>query len=170
MTEHDDITTTDLARFGSRERALLIELLTAWQDEGLPEDFDNDEVRPMLNTQSASVFLTNADYAVAMMNGDQLESFYSTPYEGREGFWSELVAEYDEMHPQDREYLAEIAAGRPLPVAYGTQSSCETCGMDIEYHGPDAGWIGRGSDRYCDESGAAGPLPHELHAPADAAS
>lgn len=63
-----------------------------------------------------------------------------------------------------------IVDADPAP-SYGTQSACATCGMDIEYHGTDGGWIGRGSDRYCDESGATpklGPdfkFPHELHRP-----
>lgn len=32
------ITTTDLAEFGSRERQLLIDILIAWREQGLPED------------------------------------------------------------------------------------------------------------------------------------
>lgn len=58
--------------------------------------------------------------------------------------------------------------------AYGTQTTCATCRMDIEYHGPEDGWIGRGGDAHCDESGGAPrdgdgmliALPHALHSPA----
>jgi len=80
------ITTTDLSEFGARERALLIKLLLAWQEQGLPEDFDNNEVTPMFNKNSGFVFLTNSDYQVAMLNGDKLESFYHCTNCGNEGF------------------------------------------------------------------------------------
>ena len=80
------ITTTDLTEFGSRERKELVKLLLAWNDQGLPEDFYNDEVTPMMNKMSGNVFLTNSDYQVAMMNGDKLESWYTCSNCGHEGF------------------------------------------------------------------------------------
>lgn len=85
----NDITTTDFAQFGNREREMAEELLRAWRVQGLPEDFENDEVTIMMNTQSGNVFLTNSEYQVAMMNGDKLESFYSCPECGNEGFNNE---------------------------------------------------------------------------------
>ena len=81
-----NITTTNLSDFGSRERQMLIELLIAWRDQGLPHDFYNDEVVPMMNMNSGNVFLTNSDFQVAMMNGDKLESWYHCPNCGHEGF------------------------------------------------------------------------------------
>jgi hypothetical protein len=81
-----DITTTDLADFGSRERHMLVELLTAWDDQGLPDDFDDSEVRPMMNRNSGNVFLTNSEFQVAMMNGEKLETWYNCPNCGCEGF------------------------------------------------------------------------------------
>jgi hypothetical protein len=81
-----DITTTDFSQFGSRERGMARELLEAWETQGLPEDFNEDEVVIMMNKNSGNVFLTNSDYQVAMMNGDTLESFYSCPNCGNEGF------------------------------------------------------------------------------------
>ena len=101
-------TTENLAEFGARERALLIELLKAWQDQGLPSDFYEDEVRPMMNKHSGNVFLTNSEYQVAMMNGDNLESFYITPYSGVEGFIEELLEQFADLHPEDQEYVADI--------------------------------------------------------------
>jgi hypothetical protein len=80
------ITTTDLAEFGSRERYELVKLLEAWDKQGLPEDFEDDEVTPMMNKMSGNVFLTNSDYQVAMMNGDKLESWYTCCNCGHEGF------------------------------------------------------------------------------------
>ena len=80
------MTTTDLADFGLRERALLIDLLQAWGEQGLPEDFSQDEVVPMMNKNSGSVFLTNSEFQCACMNGDKLESWYNCPNCGHEGF------------------------------------------------------------------------------------
>jgi hypothetical protein len=81
-----EVTTTDLADFGTRERWLLVELLTAWDQQRLPEDFWDDEVRPMMNRNSGCVFLTNSEYQVAMMNGSKLEIWYNCSNCGHEGF------------------------------------------------------------------------------------
>lgn len=83
-------TTTDLSKFGYRELTLLKELLSAMIEKGLPSDFESDGVHPMFNTNSGNVFLTNDEYQVAMMNGDDLESFYSCPECGHEGFKDEI--------------------------------------------------------------------------------
>ena len=40
-----EVTTTDFSRFGSREREMAEELLKAWREQGLPDDFDNDSVQ-----------------------------------------------------------------------------------------------------------------------------
>lgn len=82
----NDITTTDLSKFGYRERKLMQELLKAWDKQGLPEEFYDDQVTVMFNTHSGNVFLTNSDYQVAMMNGEKLEMFYTCPNCGNEGF------------------------------------------------------------------------------------
>ena len=71
------MTTTNLSDFGYRELAMLEELLKAMREQGLPDDFYDEEVHPMMNKYSGNVFLTNSDYQVAMMNGDSLESFYT---------------------------------------------------------------------------------------------
>lgn len=81
-----NITTTNLADFGTREFNLLIDILQAWRNQGLPHDFHDHEVVPMLNTNSGHVFLTNEDYQVAMINGNKLEIWYSCPNCGNEGF------------------------------------------------------------------------------------
>lgn len=81
-----EITTTNLADFGYRERAILIDLFNAWHKDGLPEDFCTDEVVPMMNFNSGNVFLTNSEYQVCMMNGDKLETWYNCGNCGHEGF------------------------------------------------------------------------------------
>lgn len=79
-------TTTDLANFGFLELKQLELLLTAFREQGFPADFTPGQVHPEMNQNSGYVFLTNEDYQVAMLNGDKLESFYSCPYCGHEGF------------------------------------------------------------------------------------
>ncbi len=81
-----EVTTTDLADFGSRERWLLVELLTAWDKQHLPEEFFDDEVRPMMNRNSGNVFLTNSEYQVCIMNDDKLEMWHTCFECGHEGF------------------------------------------------------------------------------------
>ena len=88
-----EIVTADLSRFGHRERELAEELLKAWREQGLPDDFYNDGVNISFNTHSGYVFLTNEEYQVAMMNGDKLESFYTDFETGEEGFLDELSSE-----------------------------------------------------------------------------
>ncbi|MEM6359635.1 MAG: hypothetical protein AAF731_06065 [Bacteroidota bacterium] len=88
-----ELTTTDFSKFGYREREMAEALLRAWREQGLPEDFDNERVVIMMNFYSGNVFLTNADYQVAMMNGEKLESFYTDFETGEEGFKDELSKE-----------------------------------------------------------------------------
>lgn len=104
------MTTTNLQDFGSRELLILEETIKAMREQGLPCDFDEDGVVPMLNQSSGNVFLTNSDYQVAMLNGDNLESFYFLSYYGNEGFFDELIEEYDNgnIKPEDFEQLADI--------------------------------------------------------------
>ena len=82
----DDIVTSDMGKFGLREIEMAKELMTAWVEQGLPEDFDQDGAKVAMNMNSGYVFLTNDEYQVAMMNGDVLESFYSCPECDAEGF------------------------------------------------------------------------------------
>jgi hypothetical protein len=102
----NDITTTDFSKFGYREREMAEELLKASREQGFPEDFYDDETTIMFNSHSGNVFFTNSDYQVAMMNGDKLESFYSCPICGHEGFADEM--EHNEDNKECQEYLKEI--------------------------------------------------------------
>ncbi|MBF0571363.1 MAG: hypothetical protein HQL12_05775 [Candidatus Omnitrophica bacterium] len=87
----ETITTTDLSKFGARERQLAEILLRAWRVQGLPEDFTDEEVTIMLNTNSGCVFLTNSEFQAVMFNGDKLEIFYYCPNCGNEGFEKEIM-------------------------------------------------------------------------------
>lgn len=107
-------TTTNLAQFGSRELAEVRDLLDAMLNQGLPSGFSNNGVHPMLNILSGEVFLTNDEFEACMLNGDKLESFYNSPYEGKEGFFSELLDEYSDMHEEDKEWFRELSASLGL--------------------------------------------------------
>jgi hypothetical protein len=102
-------TTTNLSNFGFREIKMARDLLSAWVDQGLPDDFVDEEVAIMMNQNSGNVFLTNAEYQVAMLRAEHIESFYTSPYEGREGFFDELVEVYADMHHEDQEWFKDLA-------------------------------------------------------------
>ena len=89
----NEITTTDFAKFGNRERAMAEDLLKAWREQGLPDNFSDDEVTIMMNTSSGNVFLTNSEYQAAMMNGDSLEMWLYCVECGNEGFGDDDIWE-----------------------------------------------------------------------------
>jgi len=102
----NEITTTDFSKFGYRERRIAEELLREWNKDNLPEDFEYDEVTIMFNTHSGNVFLTNGSFQVAMMNDTGLESFYTCPYCGHEGFKEDM--EHEPENAECAEYMREI--------------------------------------------------------------
>jgi len=110
------MTTTDLSDFGHRELEMLEELLCAMRTQGLPDDFDDCDVVPVMNQYSGNVFLSNSEYQVAMMNGDKLESFYTLSYSGEEGFADELYDLFQDggIDENDLEQLAEILSANGL--------------------------------------------------------
>lgn len=93
----------------ARERKIVLEILQAWDTHGLPGDFYNDGVKIAFNRNSGYVFLVNSKYQCAMLNNGKLESFYSSPYAGIEGFFDELVEQYSHMYYEDQEWLRDIA-------------------------------------------------------------
>lgn len=101
--------TENLADFGYREQDEAKEIFSAWKKNGLPQDFENDGVRLAFNMNSGYVFLTNNEYQVAMSDGDELYSFYTSPYEAREGSFEDLLEEYEDMHEEDKQWFKDIA-------------------------------------------------------------
>ena len=112
-----DYYTDDFADIVScaRERGMLIEIMQAWGNTGLPADFDECNIRPAFNRNSGHVFLVNDEHQVCMLRHGILESFYISPSAGREGFFDDLVDDYVDMDPEDQEWMRELANGRPLP-------------------------------------------------------
>lgn len=104
------MTTTDLSKFGYRELEMAKDLLDSWLKNCLPGGFYESNISIMFNTNSGNVFLTNSSGEVAMINFDtnQLEKFYSSPYEGIEGFYNDLKKEYDNMNTEDQEWFKSI--------------------------------------------------------------
>jgi len=90
-----EITTTNLSDFGYRERRMLLELLNAWEEHGLPKDFYEEEVECVMNKNSGYVFLTNSEYQVSMMNGDKLEIWHHCGNCGHEGFYEDCQLNED---------------------------------------------------------------------------
>lgn len=94
----------------ARERALAIELLQAWHEKGLPDNFDGEGVKIAFNRNSGNVFLVNDDYQVAMLDDDgKLSEWFTSPYEGHEGFLADLIADCnDSWHEEDIAWLEQI--------------------------------------------------------------
>jgi len=103
MSACNDIVTSDMSRFGMREREMAARLLAAYCEN--PPEFLGSGVRIMMNMLSGYVFLSDEDFAVAMMNGDTLEEFHSCPECGAEGFAEELGE-----HSCCRDYLKSISS------------------------------------------------------------
>ena len=96
----------------NRERAMVLNIMQAWDKDGLTDSFYDEGVKFAFNKNSGYVFLTNDEYQVLMMNGDKLEEYYNSPYEGHEGFLDELFDDYmsdtEAWHIEDAEWLLEL--------------------------------------------------------------
>lgn len=91
---YDDPLTSNFEDFGYQEIDEVTDLLQALKTGNVTPVFENywynDEVKPMFNTHSGYVFLTNADYQVGMMNDGKLDMFENCPECGQEGFPEEF--------------------------------------------------------------------------------
>lgn len=91
------------------ERLEVQAIITAWNEKGLPTDFYDEGVKFAFNKNSGNVFLVNDEYQCAMMNDDKLDIWYSSPYDGHEGFIDELFDSVDDhWHEDDIEWLNDI--------------------------------------------------------------
>jgi hypothetical protein len=102
-------TTTNLADFGFREIKMARDLLDAWVSSGLPSDFSTEGVTVMMNQNSGNVFLTNEEFEVAMESEGKLYSFYTSPYNGEEGSFEDLLSGFEHMHSDDKEWFFELS-------------------------------------------------------------
>jgi hypothetical protein len=104
---HDPVT-YDMAEFGSREMSMASELMAAYVKQR--PDWLGNGVKVAMNRNSGYVFLTDEDYNAGMMNGDKLDMWLFTPYNGHEGFLEDLLDEYkpDDLNSEDTRYLCEM--------------------------------------------------------------
>lgn len=78
--------TRDFSFFGFIERQEASRLLGAIGTHHDKTKNLGDDVAVEFNPNSGNVFLVDGDCNVAMMNGNELETFYSCPQCGNEGF------------------------------------------------------------------------------------
>ncbi|MEQ9115654.1 MAG: hypothetical protein RLN62_02550 [Rickettsiales bacterium] len=86
-----EVITEDLARFGLGEMKRAYNLLKAWYEYGVPEDFYQSRVLINFNFYSGEVFLSNSDHQVLMLEDEKLGLYYSCPECGYEGFKAEML-------------------------------------------------------------------------------
>ncbi len=108
------MTTTNLSDFGYRELDMAADTLKAFCNGHNCPYFGDSGVQLMMNQSSGNVFLTDEDFNVLMLTDDgTLEGFYNSPYEGKEGFFSDLMDEYkdspEDWHEEDVEWLKSLA-------------------------------------------------------------
>ena len=89
------------------EAANLLKLLSQRKLTKIAEDFWYREGTfwVCFNEGSGIVFLRDEEMNVLIQQGNLLELFLSTPYEGVEGTYDELMEQYEDLHPEDQEYL-----------------------------------------------------------------
>ena len=90
----------------------LVEILVAWKLYGLPATFyDIDHIEFVVKSGKKYddvTFITNSDDQMAMLNGGMREEFYTSPYDGHEGFEEDLKAIYHDMHEEDKEWFDSV--------------------------------------------------------------
>lgn len=84
--------TMDLKGFGYMELDQAKEILNALQEHGSP-DFMTDGLQIMFNQNSGSVFLTDEDFNVAVLSGDELVQFYNCPMCGYENTQEDALSD-----------------------------------------------------------------------------
>lgn len=109
-----DAYTENLSDFGYVELDDAIKILNSLKEYGLPDGFEDSNVRLAFNSNSGYVFLTNDDYQVCMSDdGKELYIWHETP-SGFEGSLEDLVQEYQEdpegWEDDDIEYLRDWGA------------------------------------------------------------
>ena len=100
--------------FGYRELGQAGDLLALYSNgrlSRLAQDYFSGpyNIQIGFNDMSGNVFLVDEDFNVLMADGfGQLDLFISTPYSGEEGFYDDLMEMYNELDPEDQEYLDSL--------------------------------------------------------------
>ena len=97
----------------SRERKLALECWNLLYNDKLTDlaerNFDQDTADVYFNTSSGNVFLSDEDLNTVMEYGGELDLFINTPDEGHEGFFDELMNDWDTHNDEDKKYLFDLA-------------------------------------------------------------
>jgi len=156
--------TYSLEDFGARERGMMMDILQAWDRDGLPSDFHDSRCRIGFNMNSGYVWLENDDCQCAMMNGEKLELFHSLPDSGEEGFLSDLCWHWSRLSDEDQWYLQQFMS---VPNGYEVFHDDGQPVVDGD-DGREAGWYWWACFPGCLPDGdAVGPFDNEAEALAD---
>jgi len=111
MINSSNIVTSDLSKFTLEQLIEAGVIFNYLIKDGFPKDFDKNGIELVINKDSGFIFLTNSNYEVVMVNHNtgKLENWYTSPNDGREGFFNELSKEYKDMKPENREWFKDIA-------------------------------------------------------------
>jgi len=76
--------------------------------------FDRSYITVNFNQNSDTVFLTNEDYQVLVLNDyeDKLDLFITTPSGSYEGTPEDLLYNYDDMENEDKEFVWGYLSGQ----------------------------------------------------------
>ena len=90
----DNPVTSDMGKFGYREMNMAADLMKAYANNNFKKgNFFGDEVKVFMNANSGSVFLSDSDYRVGILNDEgQVEEWFSCPECGEEGFVEDIKA------------------------------------------------------------------------------
>jgi len=89
--------TSNLEDYRYTELEELISILTAMKENGLPDGFSSEGVRPHFNQLSGSVYLVNDDFQVCLVDDDmKLHIYYECDACGQGGFRKDLEVSEDE--------------------------------------------------------------------------
>ena len=108
-----DVAYAQFNDFGYRELSAAGDLLKMYSQGNLSRYARDYFIGPYgisigFNNMSGNVFLVDEDFNVLMDAGGQLDLFISTPYSGEEGFYDDLMDIYNELDPEDQEYLDSL--------------------------------------------------------------
>jgi hypothetical protein len=101
----------DLDEFGGHELNMAADVLRAFVNHMIPNDFCMDDVALIIDKFDRSAFLTNSDAQTLKLHDGALELWYNTPHDYHVGYASDLKSEY-ESNPEtwyidDVQYLID---------------------------------------------------------------
>lgn len=101
-----------------REQDLALELFNLLRKDKLTElaqkYFDKRTSDVCFNASSGYVFLSDEDYNVVMEYGRKLDLFITLSYGGQEGFFEDLMMDFEDLHIEDKQQLRDMATDKFL--------------------------------------------------------